>query len=84
MQFWLVLCIVRSDSSSTERVNDLSMKPAPIDEEGDSDFEVEESMPSLDVVIKKEQLRKMKPKDKKRQEVINGIKVFCELSCRNW
>lgn len=48
------------------------MKPAPIDEEVDSDLEVEESMPPLDNVIRKDLLRKMKPKEKKLQEVING------------
>lgn len=50
-------------------MNDLS-KPAPIEE--DSDLDVEESMPPLDSVIRKELLRKMKPKEKKLQEVING------------
>ena len=63
---------VRSDSSSTEKVcGDSSIsKQAPIEE--DSDLEVEESMPPLDSVIRKELLRKMKPKEKKLQEVING------------
>lgn len=40
--------------------------------EADSDLEVEESMPSLENVIPKELLKKMKPKEKKLQEVING------------
>lgn len=38
----------------------------------DSDFETEADLPSLDSVIPKEHLKKMKPKEKKRQEVING------------
>lgn len=67
------MCLCRSDSSSSERVNDVSAKPAPIYEEGDSDLEVEEFMPPLDNVIRKEQIRKMKPKEKKLQEVINGV-----------
>ena len=71
----------RSDSSSNERVNDLPMKPASIDEEGDSDLEVEESMPPLDNVIRKELLRKMKPKEKKLQEVINGESRLVRFTC---
>lgn len=71
----------RSDSSSNERVNDFPMKPASIDEEGDSDLEVEESMPPLDNVIRKELLRKMKPKEKKLQEVINGESRLVRFTC---
>lgn len=38
----------------------------------DSDLDVEESMPSIDSILPKDVLRKMKPKEKKLQEVING------------
>jgi len=38
----------------------------------DSDLETEADLPSLEAMIPKELLRKLKPKEKKRQEVING------------
>jgi hypothetical protein len=38
----------------------------------DPEFETELELPNLETVIPKEQLRKLKPKEKKRQEVING------------
>lgn len=38
----------------------------------DSDLETETDLPSLESIIPKEQFKKMKPKEKKRQEVING------------
>ena len=38
----------------------------------DPDLEVEESLPSLDEVIPKPDFKKLKPKEKKRQDVING------------
>jgi len=39
----------------------------------DSDLEVEPELPALDAVIPKDLLKKLKPKEKKRQEVINGM-----------
>ncbi|XP_067940258.1 rho guanine nucleotide exchange factor 11-like isoform X4 [Watersipora subatra] len=69
----------RSDSSSTEKVNDVSVKATSIDEEVDSDLEVEDSLPPLDAVIKKELLRKMHPNQKKLQEVINEL-LYTEKS----
>lgn len=39
----------------------------------DPDFDVELEMPSLESVIPKETLKKLKPKEKKRQDVINGL-----------
>jgi hypothetical protein len=39
----------------------------------DPDFDVEDHLPSLESVIPKDELRKMKAKERKRQEVINGI-----------
>ena len=41
----------------------------------DPDFDTEADLPPLESVIPKELLRKLKPKEKKRQEVINGS--FC-------
>lgn len=38
----------------------------------DSDLDTETDMPPLEAVIPKDQLKKLKGKDKKRQEVING------------
>jgi len=38
----------------------------------DADFDTEPVLPALEAVIPKELLRKLKPKEKKRQEVING------------
>ena len=38
----------------------------------DPDMDVEPELPSLEAIIPKEELRKLKQKEKKRQEVING------------
>ena len=38
----------------------------------DSDFEAEIELPPLDTIIPKDILRKLKPKEKKRQDVLNG------------
>ena len=38
----------------------------------DSDFELEPELPPLDATIPKDVLKKLKPKEKKRQDVING------------
>ena len=40
--------------------------------EGDSDLEVETEVPPLESIISWEIIRHLKPKEKKRQEVING------------
>ncbi|PVD27167.1 hypothetical protein C0Q70_12321 [Pomacea canaliculata] len=56
-----------SPSTSSEYVNDSVAKT-----EDDSDFEVEE-LPSLKQVLGEEVLKKLKPKEKKRQEVINEL-----------
>jgi hypothetical protein len=45
--------------------------------EDDKDLDTELDMPPLENVIPKETLKKLKPKEKKRQEVINGtFKVY--------
>ena len=38
----------------------------------DPDFDIEAELPPLDQAIPKDRFKKLKPKDKKRQEVING------------
>jgi len=38
----------------------------------DPDFDTEAELPSLESTIPQSLLRKLKPKEKKRQEVING------------
>jgi len=49
----------------------------------DPDFDTEVELPPLEAVIPKELLRKLKPKEKKRQEVINGILFSSFLLCSN-
>lgn len=61
--------VFRSDSSSTEKVNDSLRTSSSIE---DSDLDVEESMPAIESLLPKDVLRKMKPKEKKLQEVVNG------------
>jgi hypothetical protein len=41
----------------------------------DSDLETEAEMPPTDNIIAKDILRKLKPKERKRQDVINGKKT---------
>ena len=48
----------------------------------DSDFDVEPELPSLKQVLGEETVRKLKPKEKKRQDVINGT-VFCYKSLKS-
>lgn len=71
-----------SPSNSNDGINDSLVSPhahqntPPLPKttqyHDDSDFEVEVELPSLDKVIPKEMLKKLKPKDKKRQDVLNG------------
>jgi len=56
-----------SDFSSNEQV------PAQLD----SDFETEAELPPLDSFISKDFLKKLKPKEKKWHEVVNG--KYCVL-----
>jgi len=48
----------------------------PLHHYDDSDFETETDLPPLDAVISKDILKKMKPKEKKRQDVINGTSLL--------
>ena len=43
----------------------------------DSDFDVEPELPSLKEVLGDDTVRKLKPKEKKRQDVINGM--YCDF-----
>lgn len=45
--------------------------------EEDSDLEVETEVPSLESILGWEVVRHLKPKEKKRQEVINGEYRVC-------
>lgn len=54
-----------------------SMDILPSEMQYDSDFDVEPELPSLKQVLGEETVRKLKPKEKKRQDVINGK---CQVS----
>lgn len=45
----------------------------------DSDLDVEQDLPPLEIVIPKEHLKKLEKKEKKRQEVINGKGDLCQM-----
>lgn len=70
-----MLCV--RPESSTNVPADADMLPRTFSgtfvRHDDSDLETESEMPSLDTVIPKDQLKKLKAKDKKRQEVINEL-----------
>ena len=57
-----------SPSTSVEAVNNI---PQSVD--NDSDFDVEAELPPLKEVLSEEVYRKLKPKEKKRQDVINEL-----------
>jgi hypothetical protein len=64
-----------SRSTIASSVNDSMVSLRSL--EDDKDFEIESDMPPLENVIPKDILKKLKPKEKKRQEVINGrFKVY--------
>ena len=52
------------------------MNNIPQSVENDSDFEVESELPPLKEVLSEEVYRKLKPKERKRQEVINGTFII--------
>lgn len=58
---------VESPDNSTDNVNDLLRA-----QHDDPDMDVEPELPPLKQVLSDEILLKLKPKEKKRQEVING------------
>jgi len=49
----------------------------------DSDFEVEPELPSLKQVLGEDAVRKLKPKEKKRQDVINGSLLYTSFGPLN-
>lgn len=61
-----------SPSNSNEAVNDVSINSTPSLND-DSDMEVQTDLPHLNEILSDDILRKMKPKEKKRQEVINEL-----------
>ena len=64
-----------SYSTSTEAIAEVPCSiPIPDRQiaQYDSDLETEQELPGLDTVLSKDQIKKLKPKEKKRQEVING------------
>lgn len=56
-----------SPSNSMDAVNNI-----PHTIENDSDFEVENELPPLESIYPKDVYKKLRPKDRKRLEVING------------
>ena len=74
----LLLISLDSPSNSNEVLNDLSLASRSSHQD-DSDFDVEAELPTLDATIPKEVIKKLKPKEKKRQEVINGKLKQSEL-----
>ncbi|ELU16616.1 hypothetical protein CAPTEDRAFT_220966 [Capitella teleta] len=64
-------------NNSHEVLNDINNtgyhKASHTSQDYDSDLEMDSELPSLDTVIPKEVLKKLKPKEKKRQEVINEL-----------
>lgn len=44
--------------------------------DNDSDFEVENELPSLESIYSRDVYKKLRPKDRKRLEVINGMYLF--------
>ncbi|XP_074653552.1 rho guanine nucleotide exchange factor 11-like [Tubulanus polymorphus] len=60
-----------SPSTSSEAVNQLP--PTSLNFNDDSDFEGGDELPLLDELLGKDTVRKLKPKERKRQEVINEL-----------
>ncbi|XP_064651024.1 uncharacterized protein LOC135502270 isoform X5 [Lineus longissimus] len=82
----------KSESPSNSRE---VLPPLSVSHEDDSDFEVEDELPQLDAILSTHVLKKLKPKEKKRQEVINelfytershvrNLKVLDRLFFRPW
>jgi len=77
---------VRTQSVSEQPVTVVSEAPMVYlqGQYDDSDFETEADLPPLEAVISKELLKKLKPKEKKRQDVINGERTcgvdVCEIA----
>lgn len=63
---------ISSSTDAEETKKMLERVERTIIADGDSDLEVETEVPSLESMISWEILKHLKPKEKKRQEVING------------
>ena len=65
-----------SPSQSHEALSDISAQHASLvqrsQQHDDPDLDVEAELPSLDSTIPRDVYKKLKPKEKKRQEVLNG------------
>ncbi|KAK6174010.1 hypothetical protein SNE40_017364 [Patella caerulea] len=79
----------QSGSSSTSSLgvdnntDDDIMEEVRFGEQNDSDFEVETDLPSLKQVIGEDVHRKLKPKERKRQEVLNELFHTEKMHVRN-
>ncbi|KAL4228501.1 PDZ domain containing 1 [Mactra antiquata] len=60
-----------------------SMDILPSEVQNDSDFDVESELPSLKQVLGEDTVRKLKPKEKKRQDVINELFYTEQCHVRN-
>ncbi|XP_061164872.1 rho guanine nucleotide exchange factor 11-like isoform X6 [Saccostrea echinata] len=67
-----------SPSSSMDAVNNI-----PHTIENDSDFEVENELPPLESIYPRDVYKKLRPKDRKRLEVINELFYTERTHCRN-
>ncbi|XP_056012883.1 rho guanine nucleotide exchange factor 11-like isoform X48 [Ostrea edulis] len=67
-----------SPSNSMDAVNNI-----PHTIENDSDFEVENELPPLESIYPKDVYKKLRPKDRKRLEVINELFYTERTHCRN-
>eukprot|EP00105_Crassostrea_gigas_P014144 XP_011430706.1 PREDICTED: rho guanine nucleotide exchange factor 11 isoform X10 [Crassostrea gigas] len=67
-----------SPSSSMDAVNNI-----PHTIENDSDFEVENELPPLDSIYPRDVYKRLRPKDRKRLEVINELFYTERTHCRN-
>ena len=66
---------------STSSIPNKSVQQRVLD---DPDFDTEVELPPLEAVIPKELLRKLKPKEKERQKVINGSLLSQFTLSSNW
>ncbi|XP_053408833.1 rho guanine nucleotide exchange factor 12-like isoform X6 [Mercenaria mercenaria] len=79
---------LQSASSSTSSLRSMESPSTSMDTltaqiQDDSDFDVEPELPSLKQVLGEETVRKLKPKEKKRQDVINELFYTEKCHVRN-
>lgn len=68
--YWPWFLFVRSGESPSSSMDAVNNIPHTI--ENDSDFEVENELPPLDSIYPRDVYKRLRPKDRKRLEVING------------